>query len=74
MGQPRRITAVFEDGVFKPVDEVKLPEHQQVSLLVSLPDDLPADVIARAAELGGSFAFLADPAEDLYTLDDGEPV
>lgn len=27
----------------------------------------------RAAASSDAFAFLADPAEDIYTLDDGEP-
>jgi predicted DNA-binding antitoxin AbrB/MazE fold protein len=68
------IEAVFEDGMFRPVVEVKLPEHQRVSIVVAVQDDPPAELSARAGELGGSFAFLADPAEDLYSLDDGEPV
>lgn len=68
------IEAVFEDGVFRPLSEVKLPEHQRVSILVTVQDDLPAELLARAAELGGSFEFLANPAEDLYSLVDGEPV
>lgn len=74
MAGQQAIEAVFEDGVFRPLSEVKLPEHQRVSIVVAAQDDLPAELLARAAELGGSFAFLADPAEDLYSLDDGEPV
>ena len=74
MAGQQAIEAVFEDGVFRPLVEVKLPEHQRVSIVVAVQDDLPAELLARAAELGGSFAFLADPTEDLYSLDDGEPV
>ena len=74
MSGHRTIEAVFEDGVFRPLVEVKLPEHQRVSLVVAVQEDLPAELLARAAEDGGSFAFLADHAEDLYSLDDGEPV
>ena len=70
----RMIEAVFEGGVFRPLVEVKLPEHQRVSIVVAVQEDLPAELLARAAEDGGSFAFLADHAEDLYSLDDGEPV
>ena len=68
------IEAVFEDGVFRPLVEVKLPEHQRVSIVVTVEDDLPGELLAKAAEKGGSFAFLADPREDFYSLDDGEPV
>lgn len=68
------IEAVFEDGVFRPLVEVNLPEHQRVSIVVAAQDDLPAELLARAAELGGSFAFLADPTEDLYTDDDGKAI
>ena len=68
------IEAVFEDGVFRPLGDVRLPEHQRVSLVVSVPDDLPASHLARVAETGKSFDFLADPREDLYSLEDGEPV
>lgn len=74
MAGQQAIEAVFEDGVFRPLVEVKLPDHQRVSIVVPVQDDLPAELLARAAELGGSFAFLAAPTEDLYSLDDGEPV
>ena len=74
MAGERTIEAVFEDGVFRPLGNVRLPEHQRVSLVVTVPDDLPAHPLARVAEKGKSFDFLADPREDLYTLEDGEPV
>ena len=68
------IEAVFEDGVFRPLVEVTLPEHRRVSIVVTALDDLPAELLAGSAELGEGFAFLADPAENIYSLDDGEPV
>ncbi len=37
-------------------------------------DDLPAWALAKLAEQSPSFAFLADPREDVYSLQDGEPV
>ncbi len=74
MSRERGIDAVFERGVFRPLVDVNLPEHQRVSLVVTVPDDLTPELLAKAAENGGSFAFLADPAEDVYSLDDGEPV
>lgn len=70
----KAIEAVFEDGVFRPLVEIKFPEHQRVSLVLTVEDDLPAELLAMVAENGGSFAFLANHAEDLYSLDDGEAV
>ncbi len=74
MATKRAIEAVFEGGKFRPLVEVKLPEHQRVSLVVTVQDDLAAELLAKAAEIGQGFSFLADEAEDLYTLEDGEPV
>jgi predicted DNA-binding antitoxin AbrB/MazE fold protein len=74
MIRQRLIDAVFEQGVFRPLGTVDLPEHQRVSLLVTPADDLPAAALARVAEMGGSFAFLNDPREDVYSQDDGDPV
>ncbi len=74
MSRHRTIEAVFQDGVFKPLGAVELPDHQRVSLVVTVHDELPAHLLARVAEEGGSFAFLADPAEDLYSAEDGESV
>ena len=70
----RPIEAVFENGVFKPLGEVRLPEHQRVSLVVSVEDDLPADLLARLAEASGGFDFLAEAPEDIYSPEDGEMV
>jgi len=70
----RAIEAVFEDGVFRPLVEVALPEHRRVSIVVTALDELAAELLAEAAEIGEGFAFLVDPAEDVYSLDDGEPV
>lgn len=73
MSASRPIDAVFENGVFRPLAEVKLPEHQRVSIVV-MPDDAPADLIARAAADDGSFGFLASEAEDVYSPEEGEPI
>ena len=53
---------------------MRLAEHQRVSLVVTVADDLPSDLLAQAAEIEPGFTFLADPAEDVSTPDDGEPV
>ncbi len=47
--------------VARQVEEVELIEVQ---------DDLPVEGLARLAQEGGSFDFLADPREDIYTIDD----
>ena len=46
-----------------------LPESEAAS-----DDDLSAWAIALLAERSPSFALLAYPREDIYTLEDGEPV
>lgn len=66
------IRAVFENGVFKPEEKVNLPEHQPVEVII--PEDIPTHLIAFVAEDGASFSFLSEPGEDIYTLNDGEPL
>ena len=44
-----------------------------VTLLPFASDPDSEDVWLRAAASSDAFAFLADPAEDLYTAADGEP-
>lgn len=36
---PKTIEAVYEDGVFKPLNQVPLPEHTKIRLTLSLPRD-----------------------------------
>jgi hypothetical protein len=48
-------------AVARQVEEVELIEVQ---------DDLPAEGLMRLVQDGGSFGFLADPREDVYTLND----
>lgn len=36
--------------------------------------DLPTEAIAKLAAAGGSFDFLLDKKEDIYTEQDGEPL
>ncbi len=38
--------------------------------LIEVVDDLPAEGLLRLAQEGGSLSFLADPREDIYTLND----
>ncbi len=44
-----------------------------VTLLPSQPDEDSEEVWLRAAGSSDAFAFLADPAEDIYAATDGEP-
>jgi len=67
------IQVIYENGVLKPVDEVDIPEHRTLEILI-LEDDLPLFFIGRVAEQGGSYDFLHHAAEDIYTADDGEAV
>ncbi len=74
------VEAVYEKGLFKPLGDIHLPEQQR-GRLIFLPesdmasvDDLPAWALTILAEQGRSFDFLADPREDIYSLEDGEPV
>ncbi len=37
------ITAIYEDGVFRPLEKLDLPEHRKFQLLIRpLPDEAPA--------------------------------
>ena len=67
------IKVIYENGVLKPVDRVDIPAHRTLEILI-LEDDLPLPLIGRVAEQGGSYDFLNDAAEDIYTADDGEAV
>ena len=67
------VKAVYENGVLRPLERVDLPSQGEVTIVI-LDDDVPVEGIAEMALSGGSFDFLADPAEDIYTRDDGEPV
>jgi len=70
----RTVDAIYENGFFRPLEDVDLPNQEKVRLLflpeseAASDDDLPAWAIALLAERSPSFAFLADPREDIYTL------
>jgi len=71
----KTIKAVYDNGLFHPLESVSLPDRTEVKLIFFLPDDdLSSLAIAKLAEESPSFAFLADPREDIYTLEDGESV
>ncbi len=66
------IRAIYENGIFKPIERINLPEHQEVEIII--PRDISDEYIVLMAERGGSFDFLADQKEDIYTINDGEPL
>jgi len=71
----KTIKAVYGNGLFHPLESVSLPDRTEGKLVfLSLEDDLSSWALAKLAEDSPSFAFLADPREDIYTLEDGEPV
>jgi len=74
------IDAIYSQGAFKPLGDVHLPEQQRVKIIfvpdngAVSADDLPALGLAMLAEHSPAFAFLSDPREDIYSIQDGEPV
>ena len=66
------IHAVFENGVFRPTEKVRLPENVEVD--ITIQDNSETEGIARVAEESGAFDYLSDSGEDIYTITDGEPV
>ena len=69
----KSVEAVFEHGHLKPLEPLRLAEHQHVWVTI-LSEDLSAQHLAQLAAQSPSFRFLASPAEDLYSLEDGQPV
>ena len=70
----RTIRAVFQNGNFKPLEPIDLPEDTRVTVAVLDSDDLSADAIAELAGMDGAFEFLTDSREDIYGESDGEAV
>ena len=42
----RHLKAIYEGGVFRPLEPVEIAEHQEVSLPVEMPDEQPPDAEA----------------------------
>lgn len=64
------------DGEKIVLDEnYNLPMNKPL-IVTLLPDNEtdPEEMWLRAAASSSAFAFLADPAEDVYTLEDGIPI
>lgn len=39
------VIAIYEDGVFKPLQKVSLPEHQKIELIILRNDDDSIDLV-----------------------------
>jgi hypothetical protein len=76
----RVMEAIYSQGVFTPLGDVRLPDQQRVKIAfapaddAASADDLPALGLAMLAEKSPAYVFLADPREDIYSIQDGEPV
>ena len=53
---------------------VELARQREEIALEVAEEDLPTLGLMRLAELGGSFDFWLDSGEELYSVNDGEPV
>ena len=65
VGPDKALVSLEELG--KLIEAARKVEEVEV---VEFDDDLPAEGLMRIATEGGSFQFLEDPREDLYTVDD----
>ncbi len=63
------IEVVVEQGCLKPLQRLPLKEHQHVWVTILPAEEFPAQQMAQLLAKSPSFHFLADPAEDLYSLE-----
>lgn len=74
------IDAIYERGHFTPLTAISLRERQRVKIVFvpsdepTLAEDLPTQGLALLAGKSPAYEFLADPREDVYSLQDGEAV
>ncbi len=50
----QKIEAIFENGVFRPLQPVDLPEHQHVTVQVPEPQEVATDSQSRTEQLAKS--------------------
>ena len=67
------LEAVYENGVFKPLARLQLPEHQAVHLILEETGECSESMEILAVQ-GGSFDFLGKTEENIYSLSDGRPL
>ena len=69
------LPAIYEHGSFKTIQSLRLPEHSKVLLAVIITqDEIPSLLISKLAENSASYEFLNSPAEDIYSINDGEQI
>ena len=76
-----QMTAIEMTGIVDEHNQLKLdgilpisgPRRVRVIVLSTLDDESNEIPWLRAASQNPAFAFLADPAEDIYTMTDGKP-
>ncbi|MEA3349491.1 MAG: hypothetical protein U9Q82_02595, partial [Chloroflexota bacterium] len=79
MGNP--MTAIEMMGTVDEHSQLKLddflpfsgPKRVKVIVLSTLDDEIDETEWLQTASQNPAFAFLADPAEDIYTMTDGKP-
>ena len=75
------IDAIYENGVLRPLRKLAMHEGQRIRIIVergakdgsSDADEAEREWL-RAIARNPAFAFLNDPEEDVYTLEDGAPL
>lgn len=68
------IEAIVEHGALRPLQRLPLAEQQRVWVTIVSAEEFSAQQLAQLAAQSPSFQFLADPAEDVYSPEDGQPV
>ncbi len=67
------IEAIYQRGQLQPLAKLPLQEHQHVWVMIVSEEPTAWDLAQLAAQ-SPSLEFLSDPAEDLYTPNEGTPL
>jgi hypothetical protein len=68
------VTSQGEIQLDQPLSNGKAQRVRVIILLSESDSDIDEHTWAQAAATNPAFAFLHDPEEDIYTLNDGKPV
>lgn len=47
----KTVEAIFENGVFKPMGTIDIPEHERVTLVIEEKHEVPFDILSLATEV-----------------------